>query len=86
MASQITSLTIVDSTIYWGANQRKHQSSAWLAFVWEFNGDRWIPREMASNTENVSIWRRHHASEWVRDKEDELISTITSDFFLSDYF
>ena len=33
MASQITSLTIVYSTVYSGANQRKHQSSASLAFV-----------------------------------------------------
>ena len=33
MASQITSLTIVYSTIDSGANQRKHQSFASLAFV-----------------------------------------------------
>ena len=33
MASQITSLTIVNSTVYYGADQRKHQSSASLAFV-----------------------------------------------------
>ena len=33
MASQITSLTIVYSTIYSDADQRKHQSSASLAFV-----------------------------------------------------
>ena len=33
MASQITSLTIVYSTIHSGADQRKHQSSASLAFV-----------------------------------------------------
>ena len=31
--SQITSLTIVYSTVYSGADQRKHQSSASLAFV-----------------------------------------------------
>ena len=34
MASQITSLTIVYSTFYSGADQSKHQSSASLAFVW----------------------------------------------------
>ena len=34
MASQITSLIIVYSTVYSGADQRKHQSSASLAFVW----------------------------------------------------
>ena len=33
MASQITSLTIVCSTVYSGADQRKHQSSASLVFV-----------------------------------------------------
>ena len=33
MASQITSLTIVYSIVYLGADQRKHQSSAPLAFV-----------------------------------------------------
>ena len=33
VASQITSLTIVYSTVYSGAYQRKHQSSASLAFV-----------------------------------------------------
>ena len=34
IASQITSLTIVCSTVYSDADQRKHQSSASLAFVW----------------------------------------------------
>ena len=33
IASQITSLTIVYSAVYSGAHQRKHQSSASLAFV-----------------------------------------------------
>ena len=33
IASQITTLTIVYSTVYSGAHQRKHQSSASLAFV-----------------------------------------------------
>ena len=33
MASQITSLTIIYSTVYSGEDQRKHQSSASLAFM-----------------------------------------------------
>ena len=33
IASQITSLTTVYSTVYSGADQRKHQNSALLAFV-----------------------------------------------------
>ena len=61
MASQITSLAIIYSTVYSGADQRKHHSSALLAFVrgihrWPVNS----PQKMASNAENVSIWWRHH--------------------------
>ena len=44
MASQITSLTVVSSIVYSDADQRKHQSSASLAFVWRIPRDRWIPR------------------------------------------
>ena len=44
IASQITSLTSVYSTVYSDADQRKHQSSASLAFVWGIHRDRWIPR------------------------------------------
>ena len=44
MASQITSLTIINSTVYSGADQRKHQS----------------PASLARNAENVSVrWRLH---------------------------
>ena len=43
MASQNTSLTIVYSAVYSDVDQRKHQSSASLAFVREFIGDWWIP-------------------------------------------
>ena len=39
MESQITSLTIVYSTVYSGAHQRKHQRSASLAFMWGIH--RW---------------------------------------------
>ena len=55
MASQITSLTIVYSIVYSGADQIKHQSSASLAYL---RGE--IPAQMDSNVENVSIWWRHH--------------------------
>ena len=61
MASQITSLTIVYSTVYSDEDQRKHQSSASLAF---FVGNSPVtgefPAQMASNADNVSIWWRHH--------------------------
>ena len=39
MASQVTSLKIVYSTIHSGGDQRKHQSSVSLAFVWGIH--RW---------------------------------------------
>ena len=61
IASQITNLTIVYSTVYSDADQRKHQNSASLAF---FEGNSPLTGEffpqMASNVENVSIWWRHH--------------------------
>ena len=37
LASQITGLTVVYSIVYSGVNQRKHQSSASLAFVREIH-------------------------------------------------
>ena len=68
IASQITSLSSVYSTVYSDADQRKHQSSASLAFVREIHRG---PAQGASNAENVSIWWRHHrdyrctASVWI---------------------
>ena len=44
LASQITSPTVVYSTVYSDPDQRKHQSPASLAFVWGIHRDRWIPR------------------------------------------
>ena len=62
MASQITNLTIVYSTVSSGADQRKHQSSASLAFVqgihrWPVNSPhKWpVTRKMIP-----SIRKRHH--------------------------
>ena len=44
IASQITSLTIVYSTIYSVPDQRKHQTPHHWPLWGEFTGDRWIPR------------------------------------------
>ena len=52
MASQITSLTIVYSTIYSRADQRKHQSSASLAFV------RGIHRRPVNSPHNGPVTRK----------------------------
>ena len=60
VASQITSLTIVYSTVYSDADQRKHQRSASLAFVRGSHRGPYFPAQRASYAENVSIWWRHH--------------------------
>ena len=47
MVSQITSLTIVDSAVYSGADQRKYQSSASLAFQSiQFNSKMFIVQQI----------------------------------------
>ena len=59
-SSQITSLTIVYSTIYSGADQRKHQSSGSLAFVLGIN--RWLVNSPHKYpvTRKCFHWLRHH--------------------------
>ena len=74
MASQITSLVIEYSTVYSEEDQRKHQSSASLAFVRGIHrgpvtglcagnspGTGEFPAQMASNAENISISWHYHA-------------------------
>ena len=52
VASQITSLTIVYSIVYSGADQRKHQSSASLAFV------QWIHRGPMNSPHKWPVTRK----------------------------
>ena len=70
LASQITSLTIVYSNVYSGADQRKHQSSASLDFVWGIH--RWlmnsphkgpVTRKMFPFDDVIMIWGLH----WQRE-------------------
>ena len=61
MASQITGVSMVYSTICSGSDQRKHQRSASLAFVRGIHRSSVNSPQRASNAENVSIWWRHHA-------------------------
>ena len=65
MVSQITSLTIVYSTVYSDADQTKHQSSASLAFVrgirrWPVNSPhKWpVTRKMFPFDDVIMIWNR----------------------------
>ena len=63
MASQITCLTIVYSTVCSGANQIKHQSSASLAFVREthrwpvISPHKWPVTRKMSTFDDVNIYR-----------------------------
>ena len=60
MVSQITSLTIVYSTVYSGADQRKHQSPASLAFVQGINREPVnSPHKWPVTRKNLPIWWRH---------------------------
>ena len=62
IASQITNLTIVYSIVYSDADQRKHQSSASLAFVRGIHLGPVPQMATGSYAENVSIWWRHHGA------------------------
>ena len=61
MASQITSLTIVYSTVYSGTDHRKHQNLQVTGVRSEnspVTGE--FPAKRYSNAENVFIWWHHH--------------------------
>ena len=61
--SQITGLMIVYSTVYSDADQRKHQSSASLAFVWEIHGwpvnspHKWPVMQKMFPFDDVIMWK-----------------------------
>ena len=55
IAAQITNFTIVYSSVYSGADQRKHQSPASLAFVREIH--RWpVTRKMFPLDDIIMVW------------------------------
>ena len=58
--SQITSLTLVYSIVYSGADHRKHQSAASLAFARGIHRCGEFLAQRASDAESASIWWRHH--------------------------
>ena len=60
IASQITSLVIVYSTVYSGWDQENIKAPRHWPLCGEFTGTGELPEQMASNAENVSIWWRHH--------------------------
>ena len=68
MASQITSLVVVYSIVYSGADQRKHQSSASLAFVrgihrWPVNSPHEGPvTQKMFPFDDVALWLFHQVN------------------------
>ena len=61
IASQITSLTIVYSTIYSDADQKKHQSSTSLAFMWGIHRGPVNSPHKWPVMQKRFIWWRHYA-------------------------
>ena len=59
IASQITSLTIVYSTVYSDADQKKSQLRVIGLFAGNSPETGEFPAQMANNAKNVSIWWRH---------------------------
>ena len=70
IASQITSLTIVYLTVYSGADQIKHQSSASLAFVWG------IHREPVNSPHKWPVTRKMFPFDYVIMKNPVVITDI----------
>ena len=60
VASQITSLTIVYSTVDSDADKKKSKLRVTGLCAGNSPGTGEFPAEMASNAENVSIWWRQH--------------------------
>ena len=84
VASQITSLAVVCLTVYSDADQRKHQSSASLAFVWGIHWDRTKGQLrgkcfhlMTSSWIVVETWKETclTLTHWGRDKMDVISQT-----------
>ena len=59
IVSQITSLMFTQAFIQAQIKESIKAPRHW-PLRGEFTGDRWIPAQMASYAENVSIWWRHH--------------------------
>ena len=72
MASQITNLNITFSTVYPGTDQRKHQSSASMAFV---RGIHWWP---VNSPHKGPVMRKMFAFDDVIMYEDNINHEITS--------
>ena len=82
MASQITGLSIVYSTAFSGANRRKHQSSASMAFVrgiprWPMNSPHKVPvrRKMFPFDDVIMSWKRRCHCHCCIDRRETIFRT-----------
>ena len=67
MASQITSLSIVYSTVYSRRRSKKTSKALRHWSLWgEFTGDRWIPAQRTSNAENITSWYLLYCCFWAK--------------------
>ena len=66
MASQITSLTIVYSTVCPGADKKKLRVTGLCEGNSPVTGE--FPAQKTSNAENVSIWWRHHGIQFLEHR------------------
>ena len=65
MASQISSLTIVYSIVYSGADKKKTSKLRVTGLCTGTSpGTGEFPAQMASDAEKVSLWSRHHVFAW----------------------
>ena len=89
MASQITSLTIIYSIVYLGADQRKHQSSALLVFVRGIHRSPvnspykgLVTRKMFPFDDVIMLrtcsWCCGDDYDWIFDVPQQRISTVSS--------
>ena len=72
MASQITSLTIVYSTVIQAQIKENIKAPRHWPLCGEFTGTGEFPAQRVSNAENVSIWWRHHVMQHSHIKNKQI--------------
>ena len=84
MASQITCLTVVYSTVYSACSWRRSKKTSKLRVTGLCAGNSLVigefPTQMASNAENVSIWWRHHDTILIVNRETQQPLHLTLGF------
>ena len=97
IASQITSLTIVNSTIYLDADERNINAPRHWPYVGNSPVTGEFPAQMASDAENVSIWWRHHDLagfgahfptdiQWINGRRSAATPTVLSKIFTTNFY